>query len=263
MIKYIRLLSLSVALSLFAIASSLSAECVPGAADPCVPTKKIGEWDNSVAVGFNMTSGNSDTKLFTLLGNTYYEKDQDIVTGTVMYNFGEDKTTPKADDASNTTRNDFRALAQYNRLLSERTFVGFGSKFFYDEIADIDYRIFLDPSAGYYLLKDNTFKFRLEAGPSYIFERVGGIKNDYVAPRIADRFEWALSCTSKLYQAAEVLFDVNDSENYLVNAEIGAEAALSTSMSLVVLLRETFDNQPAAGREKDDLAIISALKFSI
>ena len=262
MLNFRSLLSIGLALGIFSGSSTLSAECIPGDPDPCAPKKKIGEWDNSVAIGFNMTSGNSETKLFTFLGNTAYEKDKDIVIGAITYNYGEDKGTIQ-DDGSNTTRNDFRASGQYNRLLSEKTFLGIGSKFFYDEIADIDYRVFIDPSAGYYLLKDNTFKFRLEAGPSYVFEKVGGVVDNYLAPRVADRFEWAISCTSKLYQAAEILFDVNDSQNYIINAEVGAEAALSTSMSLVFLLRETFDNQPAAGREKDDLAFISALKFAI
>lgn len=242
-------------------ASTLHAECVPSN-DPCAPKKKIGEWDNSAALGFNMTSGNSETQLFTILGKSYYEKGNDIVDSTIMYNFGKDKAATKP-DGDDTTRNDFRALSQYNRLLSDRTFVGFGGKFFYDEIANVDYRIFVDPSAGYYFLKDNTFKFRLEAGPSYIFERVGGLTDDYIAPRVGDRFEWMITCTSKIYQSAEVLLDINDSKNYLVNAEVGVEAALSTDLSLVTLLRETYDNQPAAGRDKGDLAIISALKVSL
>lgn len=240
---------------------SCFAECIPGD-DPCAPKKKIGEWDNSVAFGFNMTSGNSSTRLVTVLGNTYYEKDSDIVEGTLMYNFGEDRNVDDEKNGS-TTRNDFRVLGQYNHLVTERTFLGFGSKFFYDEIADIDYRVFVSPSAGYYFLKDNTFKLRLEGGPSYVFERVGGLNDEYLAPRLANRFDWFITCTSKIYQTAEILGDTNDSQNFLVNAEVGIESALSTALSLVVLVRETFDNQPAEGRDKGDLAVISALKVAI
>jgi putative salt-induced outer membrane protein YdiY len=239
----------------------LHAECVQGE-DPCVPKKKIGEWDRSLAIGFNMTSGNSNTKLFTVLGRGYYENNKDIVDLTTMYNFGEDSAVNN-EEGDSTTRNDFRALASYNRLLDDRIYLGLGTRFFYDDIADIDYRVFVDPSLGNYFIKDNSFKFRLEAGPSYVFERVGGIKSDYLAPRIGDRFEWIISCTSKIYQSADILFDVTDSNNYLVNAELGAEAALSSSMSLVFLARETYDNQPAEGRKKDDLALITALKVAI
>lgn len=256
-----RFLFAIVTIATFVVPSISFSECVPKE-DACAPKKKIGEWDTSLALGFNMTSGNSDTQLFTILGKAYYEKDNNIIDNTMMYNFGSDDAA-KDENGDSTTRNDFRLLSAYNRLLTERTFVGFGGKFFYDEIADLDYRVFLDPSAGYYFLKDTSFTFRLEAGPSYIFERSGGIKDDYVAPRVADKFEYFISCTSKIYQSAEILLDVNDSENYLVNAEIGIESALSTELSLVMLIRETFDNQPAEGREKDDLAVISALKVAL
>ncbi len=243
------------------ISVSALAECIPKD-EACAPKKKIGEWDNSLAFGYNMTSGNSDTQLVTILGKSYYEKDKNIVDSTFMYNFGSDSNA-KDETGDDTTRNDFRLLSAYNRLLDDRMYLGMGGKFFYDEIAQIDYRVFIDPSMGYYLLKDNTFKFRVEAGPSYIFEEVDSVKDDYLAPRLGDKFEYYLSCTSKLYQSAEILFDVNNSENYLVNAEVGIEAALSTELSLVFLVRETFDNEPAEGREKDDLAMISALKVSI
>jgi putative salt-induced outer membrane protein YdiY len=256
------LCTILLALSILVSAPQAHAECVPGAADPCAPKKKIGDWDTSVALGFNMTSGNSDTSLFTFIGSANYEKDSDIFTSQMMYNFGTDKNA-NSEENDDTVRNDFRAMAQYDYLLTERTYIGFGSKFFYDEIAEIDYRIFADPTAGYYLLKDNSFKFALEGGPSYVFERVGGLNDNYLAPRIGDRFEWMITCTSKIFQQAEILLDVNDSSNYIVNAQLGAEAALSTTMSLVFLIRETYDNQPAAGLDKRDLALISALKFSI
>lgn len=118
-------------------------------------------------------------------------------------------------------------------MLNDNSFLGLGGKFLYDELAEIDYRTNLDPTYGYYFIKDNQFKFKLEGGPSYIFEKVGQKSDDYLAPRLADRFDWALTCTSKIYQLAEILFDVNDSDNYIINAEIGVESALTTALSLV------------------------------
>ncbi len=237
------------------------AQCDPKD-DPCAPKKEPGVWDKSLAFGFNLTSGNSDTTLANISGKFSRDYENNIWDFGMQYNYGEDKDRELSGE-DKVSRNDFRSNASYNRLLDERLFVGFGTKFFYDEIADIDYRVFADPTVGYYLLKDNTFKFKLEAGPSYIFEKVGGVEDDYLAPRVADGFEWVLSCTSKIFQTAEVLMDINDSENYLVNAEVGVEAALNATMSLVFKVRETYDNQPADGREKDDLAMITALKVTL
>jgi len=243
------------------IASSLFAECIP-TVDGCTPAKDPSAWDKSLAFGLNVTSGNSETTLVNIGGKVARDFENNIWDFGVAYNYGEDKAREETNQ-DKTSRNDFRGNASYNRLLDERVFVGLGSKVFYDEIADIDYRVNVDPTAGYYFLKDNSFKFRGEAGPSYIFERVGAVDNDYLAPRVADKFEWFITCTSKLFQSAEVLFDVNDGDNYLVNAEVGLESALTTSLSLVFTVRETYDNVPAEGKEKDDLALITALKVTL
>jgi putative salt-induced outer membrane protein YdiY len=254
----------SAAFTLFLIlipATQAFSQCDPKE-DSCAPKKEPGAWDKSLAFGLNVTSGNSETTVANIASKFAKDFEGEIWDFGLAYNYGEDKAREDSGE-DKTNRNDLRGNASYNHMLNDNVFVGFGTKFLYDEIADVDYRVGLDPTAGYYFIKDNTYKFRLEAGPSYIFEKVGSVSDDYLAPRIADRFDWAISCTSKIYQTAEVLFDINDSDNYLVNAEIGVEAALNSTLSLVFTVRETFDNQPAPDREKDDLAIITALKVAI
>ena len=59
----------------------------------------------------------------------------------------------------------------------------------HDQIAEVNHRLTIDPTAGYYFLTDNTFKLRGEAGPSYVFEKLGGEENNYFAPRAAQRFD--------------------------------------------------------------------------
>lgn len=249
------------ALLLFVCARQATAAC-DAAADPCGPKKVLDSWEKSLAAGLNLTRGNSDTLLLTLLAQARRETDQDIIRFDASYGYGEDSTNT-ADGEDSTTRNDARVTAGYNYLLSERTFVGGIVDFRYDEIADIDYRFTLSPTVGYYFLKDADFKFSGDIGPSYVFEKVGGEENDYFAPRIGERFEWVISCTSKLYQSAEILYDVEDSDNYMMNAEAGVEAAIATNLALVVLLRDNYDNLPAADREKNDLTLITALKVAL
>lgn len=248
-------------LSCMLVATQVFAACNPKD-DPCAPKKVIGEWVSSAALGYNLSSGNADTSLLSIMASTQKEIGDDLYAFGAQYNLGTDKAKndPVNDD---TTRNDFRANGSYKHLVSDRVFAGIGSSFLYDEIADVDYRVLVNPSMGYYLLKDEDFKFNLEAGPSYVFEKQGGESNDYFAPRIADRFDWTISCTSKIYQQTEVIFDVDESDNYLINTEIGIESALSTELSLVVLARNNYDNLPAVGREKSDTAFITAIKVAL
>lgn len=236
------------------------AECVPdGKQDACAPAKKVGEWEKSAQFGFNMTKGNSETTLMTVGANANYDDGNNIWKLSGMYGYGEDKNLDDP-EYGDTLRNDLRTSIKYDNLISDRSYLGMGSNFLYDDLAEVDYRVTLDPNIGYFILRDNSFKFKVEGGPSYVFERVAAVNNDYLAARAGQRFEWAITCTSKLYEQAELLLDTSDTNNYIVNAEAGVEAALATNLALVFTARETYDNQPAPDREKSDLALITSLK---
>jgi putative salt-induced outer membrane protein YdiY len=238
------------------------AACEP-ATGPCAPpAKPLNTWEKSLAFGFNLTRGNSETLLATVGATARKETADDILDGSFALGYGEDSTGKPA-DVEDKTRNDVRANAGYRNLLSERTYAGMAGAFLFDEIADIDYRTTLNPLLGHYFVKDQDHKLALEAGPSYIFEKVGGETDSYFSPRIANRYDWTISCTSKLFQTAEALFDVNDSNNYIVNAEVGLEAAIASNLALVLTVRNNFDNQPAAGRDRNDMQVISALKVAL
>ena len=51
--------------------------------------------------------------------------------------------------------------------------------------------------------------------------------------------------------------------NYIVNAEVGIEADLTADrkLSLRAVLMDTFNSQPAAGREKNDVKLITAIAY--
>jgi putative salt-induced outer membrane protein YdiY len=59
----------------------------------------------------------------------------------------------------------------------------------------------------------------------------------------------------------EFLPQVNKPDNFLVNAEIGAEAALTKTFSLQAVLQDNFVNQPAPGRKDNDVKLISSLVY--
>jgi putative salt-induced outer membrane protein YdiY len=59
----------------------------------------------------------------------------------------------------------------------------------------------------------------------------------------------------------EFLPQVDDFNNYILNGEIGVESALTKSWALSVILQDTYDNEPAPGREKNDVKLIAALKW--
>lgn len=103
----------------------------------------------------------------------------------------------------------------------------------------------------------------VEAGPSYLFQKLAGEKDNFLALRGAERFEWAFSSTAKLYEAVEYFLSMKDTDKSLINAEAGVEAALTTRLSLVFSVQDRFDSQPAEDRKNNDLFVVTALKASL
>jgi putative salt-induced outer membrane protein len=221
------------------------------AQDPAL--QKEPQWEKSAALGLTLTRGNSKTLLFT--GNIQATKK----AGEHEFNLGADATYGENEDTKNAEN--FRGYGQYNRLFSERFFGYLRLEAFHDDIADIDYRITLGPGVGYYFIKEKDMTFRAELGPSYVHEKQGGEVEDYLTLRVAERFDWKINERAKVWQSLEFLPQVDDWENFIVNAEIGLETGITTQLSLRTYLQNTYDNEPAECRQKNDLKFVTAIAY--
>ena len=132
----------------------------------------------------------------------------------------------------------------------------------HDEIADLQYRFTLSPGVGYYFLRQTNTSLAGELGPAMVFERLGEEDKNYVTLRLAERFEHKFTeNNARIWQSAEILPQVNDFNNFVVNAEVGLEAAVYKKISLQAYVQDNFVNEPASGRQQNDLRIVSGLKY--
>lgn len=130
------------------------------------------------------------------------------------------------------------------------------SSLFADEIADIDYRFIVGPGVAWNVVKTDTFGFALELGVSPMWERMDGCDTEYYTMlRVGERMEKTFANGSKIWESAEYLPALNDSDKYLVNAEAGAESPLNERLSLRVVLKDKYNSVPAEGSEKNDLSL--------
>ena len=229
-------------------ASNADSQTAPPAEPPPPP-----RWDSAVAVGLTLTSGNSDTLLFT--GGTKTEKKmpKDQFAFGIDGAYGEDNG-----DVNNEMLHGF---GQYNHLFTER-FYGYARvDGLYDGIADLDYRFTLSPGAGYYFVKTPQMTLAGEAGPGYVIQKKGGEKDDYFTIRLADRFEYKFKNGARIWQSFEYLPDVSDFGNYVFNAEVGASAALTKTLALRIVFQDTYDSRPAPGRVPNDMKLVSGVEY--
>jgi putative salt-induced outer membrane protein YdiY len=210
-------------------------------------------WEKSAAVGLTLTRGNSDTLLFTanfLAARKGKENE---------FFLGADATYGENDDVKNAES--LHGFVQYNRLFSDRWYGYARVDGLHDAIADIEYRFTLSPGVGYYFIKNETTRLNAEVGPGFVYEKQGDDTSGYFTVRLAERFEHKFNDRVRIWQSLEFLPQVDDFNNYILNAEIGVESALTKKLSLRAYLQDTYDNEPAMGREKNDLKLVTALGY--
>jgi putative salt-induced outer membrane protein len=230
-----------------------------GADEPAAAAEKKPQWESSVAIGFTLTRGNSETLLATLTAGTRKKWDRDELSLGADATYGE--STVNGVDTVNA--NSAKGFVQYNRLFTER-FYGYARvDGMFDDVADIYYRTTLSPGVGYYFIKNKTADLCLEAGPGYIFENVGGDTRDYAILRVGEKFHYALSDRARFTQTAEYLPELEDFNNYIINFLAGIEADLTADkkFTLGVFLYDTYDNIPAPGRKCNDIKLVTAIGY--
>ena len=241
-----RRMTLSVCMALLVTVSSSSAE--------------KSKFETTVSAGATLTDGNSET----LQANAgIIAKGEQENLGSVRMGVEGSYGETTVNDQKETTVENATAFANAKKTLSETTFSYMDTSFLYDNIARIDYRATLGPGAGLFLIKNGATKLSLEAGLSYIWEDVADISDDYAAVRTAERFEHRLSQNATIWQSLEFLPQIDDFKNYLINAEIGAEAALNSRLNLRLVLQNRYDSEPGAGLVENDLSLIAGVSIKL
>jgi putative salt-induced outer membrane protein YdiY len=218
-------------------------------------------WDTTVAAGVTLTRGNSETLLGTLTVNSKRKTAIDEVLLGAAVAYGESTVERNGRDETDKTAASVSANGQYNRSFTERWYGGLRVDFLHDAIAEVKYRATVSPLVGYYAIKQPKTTLKFEAGPSGVFERQGDENNQYAALRAGERFEHKFTDKAKMWQSFEYMPQVDRFHNYLMVFELGAEAALTETLSLRAVFQDNYDNEPAEGRKCNDIKLITGIAY--
>lgn len=214
------------------------------------------ELASSIALGVTVNDGNTDNSMYNASLSLDYNPDANTAIRLALDGaYGEtegDKTTENG-----------KALADYKHLFNDRAYAYVNTSVAFDDIADLDYRWITSIGPGYYLMKKEEVYLNLEAGPALISEKKGGESSENWALRIAERYERKTETGAKFWQSAEYLPYVDDFDIYVLIAEIGVEAPVSQNLNIRLVVKDTYDSNPAPGRENNDVTVIGALAYSL
>lgn len=232
----------------------LAGEASPKAVKSTVPPAPSNPWEITAASGVGLASGNSDNlNLSAQLLASYVDGPNELYLGADYF---------YAESLGLQTTNNLRLFTTYNRLLSDRLYLGGAAEYFTDDSAELDYRISAMPYLGYYLLKSDKVKLALEAGGGYLWENQG-VSQDYWVLRFGQRLEWKLSDRISFWESISFVPEATDFDNHYLMAEAGLKTRLSDRWALRTFVRNTYDATPAAGREENDLSLIAGLSYAL
>jgi putative salt-induced outer membrane protein YdiY len=220
---------------------------------------KTNHWETTAAASATLTRGNSQTFLATVSLDTKGKWEKDEAAFGISGGYGE----AEVNDVNTKNMEFLQGYGQYDRLFTDRFYGALRLDGQYDEIAGVDYRFKVSPLAGYYLIKNDKMTLAAEGGPSLIVEHLKGEPSDsYWAARLAERFEYKLTTTTRVWETLEYLPKVDDwANNYLLNFEAGIDTAINKHWSLRVVFQDQYANEPAAGRKDNDIRLMAGTAY--
>ncbi|MCF7837122.1 MAG: DUF481 domain-containing protein [Candidatus Marinimicrobia bacterium] len=228
-------------------------------------------WQTGLNLGATLTEGNAESQQWNLGVLTEGERPGlGAIRAGLEGHYAENKPRRAADAAAEdtgrervTTMNKALGFINVQKELPRHWFAALDLAGLHDDLAEIAYRVTLSPGLGYHLLKTETRTLLLETGPAYIWDKVAGAREEYLAWRLAQRFEQQVSESARIWQSLEYLPKADDFSAALLNAELGAEAALNQRLNLRLVVQHRYDSEPGANLEKNDLIVLAGIGWTL
>ena len=209
-------------------------------------------WRQSVSAGLTLNKGNSDTLTVVAGWDATRSKASDTLRLAFHGGYGE------TDDA--TSAQTGTAMVHFRRHLKEM-FVYSGTDVLHDRVAAVDSRIITGLGGGDYLWQSTSSHLSGEAGIGHLWEDAGGETDNYPVFRLALRHERHVGTSARLWGSVEYVPRAEDLGEYLLQAEAGIEAAISTDLHLRLVVRDRFDSHPPTGTRENDVSVVSGLTW--
>ena len=225
-------------------------------------------WETKLSAGFETYGGNTDKDGVNGRIETQKSDGDTVVIASLEGAWEQQEQTYVREDGS-TYEDDERTVgnAKFDVNVKERFdgfFVYAAANGKHDGMSNLKYRFVESLGLGTYLVDEDALKFSVEGGFAYVQEKIGSEDDDYPALRLAERIDWKPSWADgvSLYETVACLWDLDDTDHYLVAAEAGADVPLAGSFSLVLKAAVDYNSDPGEGVDKTDRKVIAQLAYT-
>ncbi len=214
-------------------------------------------WKSSVSLGATYKAGNTDKTLYTVdFKADRFAPENDWINSL----HGEQgKTEGKQ------TEGQLRAQSDYRHKFSSKNFYGgVFAEGYHDAIKDINARLKIGPTIGYYFIKKKEMKLDAGVGINQVYERTASGERNYAEWRVSGNFLWAISKTANYYLNLEYSANMENEQDGNGLLVTGVKSKLNGKLSLFVELRDEYDNIPdTPTTEYNDITVLGGLTYEI
>ena len=235
------------------------------------PTHVDPSWTGSLNFTGVSTTGNTETRQAGLAFDASLRSPTDRITVDAAWSYGENKDRSAANASSSgyiLTQRRVGGGLKYDYYLSDKSYMLATSRVFGDTIANLELRYTVGSGIGYTLIDDGKDLLLFEVGLSYFNEsyRVVAAPNptstDYLAARVAYRYEHPLSDTTKLVHRAEAFPSLENKEDIYCQVTTELQTTLAKSMVATVTHVFDYDNTPSPGFKRGDQRLVLSVGWS-
>jgi len=226
----------------------------------CCSTVSAGDpegWSGAVNFGLTAASGNSRSYSGNFSAESLYKKAPSELRAAASVVYG------RSDGSISTSK--AMGTAHYSYLFTDRVsgYVAGGVE--RDGLADLNLRVTVGPGGGYYFVKRPDLSLLGELGINYFSDKYLNLSTqNYTTLRVAERGEWTISDTAKLWEAVNFFPALNNMAtnfHYLVKAEAGLETTITTRTTMRFVVQDSYNSTPAPNRRPNDTTYLASIGY--
>ena len=218
------------------------------------------DYNGNVAAGASKETGNTNTEKYSMTANLKIFKMPDVIKF-----YGE---FHKEWSKQVLSKDNWLGSGTYERFLTKKWFLYANGVAQMDQFKSLDLLANVGAGPGYQFWQSREKNLSIRLGPAYAYEKFtkkmvnyGNVEErDYFAGYWALDFDmWFFERFLQLYHHDDVLYDFQNSGNWVVRTRTGVRIPLILQLFASFQFNYDFDNQPADGKDKYDQSWIFAL----